>query len=550
MGDMPATTHEVTNQPPPLEGYDVFGADAALVEAVEREGAAWAVDDLHALGRLAGSPEAIGWGFDANRHPPELRTHDRYGHRIDEVAYHPAYHELMQVAVSHGLHGAPWAVGQPGAHVARAAGFVTWSQVEAGHGCPISMTYSIVPALRNQPDLAADWEPRLVARAYDPRNVPAGEKAGAIAGMAMTEKQGGSDVRANTTRAEPAGDGTWRLTGHKWFCSAPMSDVFLVLAQAPGGLSCFLVPRWLPDGDRNHGFRLLRLKDKLGNRSNASGEIELEGVTGWMVGEEGRGVRTIIDMVAHTRLDCVLGATATIRQATAQALHHSAHRAAFGKALADQPLMRVVLADLAVESEAATVTAMRLARAFDDAAAGDEGADAFRRLATAVGKYWVCKRQPTVVAEALECLGGNGYVEESIMPRLFRESPLNGIWEGSGNVICLDVLRAMAREPQALDAFLTELDAAAGSDQRLDAVIARVRFEVGDIVGIEARARRVVETMALALQGSLMVRFGHPAVADAFLASRLAGEEGLALGTLPPGVDEGTILERARPKVA
>jgi putative acyl-CoA dehydrogenase len=543
-------THEVTNQPPPLEGYDVFEADAALAEAVEREGAGWAVDDLHGLGRLAGSPVAIGWGFDANRHPPELRTHDRYGHRVDEVAYHPAYHELMQVAVGHGLHGAPWAVGQPGAHVARAAGFVTWSQVEAGHGCPISMTYSIVPALRNQPDLAADWEPRLVARAYDPRNVPAGEKAGAIAGMAMTEKQGGSDVRANTTRAEPAGDGTWRLTGHKWFCSAPMSDVFLVLAQAPGGLSCFLVPRWLPDGDRNHGFRLLRLKDKLGNRSNASGEIELEGVTGWMVGEEGRGVRTIIDMVAHTRLDCVLGATATIRQATAQALHHSAHRAAFGKALADQPLMRVVLADLAVESEAATVTAMRLARAFDDAAAGDEAADAFRRLATAVGKYWLCKRQPTVVAEALECLGGNGYVEESIMPRLFRESPLNGIWEGSGNVICLDVLRAMAREPQALDAFLTELDAAAGSDPRLDAVIARVRTEVGDIVGIEARARRVVETMALALQGSLMVRFGHPAVADAFLASRLAGEEGLALGTLPPGVDEGTILERARPKVA
>jgi putative acyl-CoA dehydrogenase len=328
-----------------------------------------------------------------------------------------------------------------------------------------------------------------------------------------------------------------------------MNDVFLVLAQAQGGLTCFVVPRVLEDGTRNR-IDVVRLKDKLGNRSNASGEIELEGVTGWLVGDEGRGVRTIIDMVAHTRLDCVLGATATVRQATAQALHHAAHRAAFGKALADQPLMRVVLADLAVESEAATVTAMRLARAFDDAAAGDEGADAFRRLATAVGKYWVCKRQPTVVAEALECLGGNGYVEESIMPRLFRESPLNGIWEGSGNVICLDVLRAMAREPRALEAFLTELDAAAGSDRRLDAVIARVRSEVGDIIGLEARARRVVETMALAFQGSLMVRFGHPAVADAFLASRLTGEEGLALGTLPPGVDEGTILERARPKVA
>ncbi len=560
-------THEVTNQPPPLEGYDVFAADAALVEAVEREGAGWAADDLHALGRLAGSPEAIEWGFLANRNPPELRTHDRFGNRIDEVAYHPAYHELMRVAVGHGLHASPWAVDRPGAHVARAAGFVTWSQVEAGHGCPVSMTYSIVPALRNQPDLAEQWEPRLVARAYDPRNVPAREKPGAIGGMGMTEKQGGSDVRANTTRAEPPatngsagggqqaepapgdGDGVWRLTGHKWFCSAPMSDLFLMLAQAPGGLSCFLVPRWLPDGERNDGLRLQRLKDKLGNRSNASSEVELDGAAAWLVGEEGRGVRTIIDMVAHTRLDCVLGATATIRQATAQALHHAAHRAAFGSALVDQPLMRVVLADLAVESEAATVTAMRLARAFDDAAGGDEAARAFQRVATAVGKYWVCKRQPTVVGEALECLGGNGYVEESIMPRLFRESPLNGIWEGSGNVICLDVLRALAREPEALAAFVDEVDAAAGADARLDAAAARVRAELADTAGIESRARRVVEAMALAFQGSLLVRFGHPAVAEAFLASRLVGEEGLALGTLPPGSDLGTIVERSRPKV-
>jgi putative acyl-CoA dehydrogenase len=557
MGYMPTTTHEVTNQPPPLEGYDVFGTDAALVEAVEREGASWAVDDLHALGRLAGSPEAIGWGFDANRHPPELRTHDRYGHRIDEVAYHPAYHELMQVAVSDGLHGAPWAVDQAGAHVARAAGFVVWSQVDAGHGCPISMTYSIVPALRTQPDLAAEWEPRLVARAYDPRNVAAREKPGVLAGMGMTEKQGGSDVRANTTRAERVaggGDidgerGMWGLTGHKWFCSAPMSDVFLMLAQAPGGLTCFLVPRWLPDGERNSGFRIVRLKDKLGNRSNASSEIELDGALAWIVGEEGRGVRTIIDMVAHTRLDCVLGATATMRQATAQALHHTAHRSAFGATLVDQPLMRAVLADLAVESEAATVTAMRLARAFDEAARGDEDADALRRIATAVGKYWTCKRQPTHIGEALECLGGNGYVEESIMPRLFRESPLNGIWEGSGNVICLDVLRAMAREPAALEAFLTEMDATRGADERLDGAVARVRRELGDLVGIESRARRVVEAMALAFQGSLLVRYGHPAVADAFCASRLTGEEGLALGTLPPGLDLSTIIERAQPKV-
>ena len=551
-------THEVTNQPPPLEDYDVFGEDAVLVEAAEREGAGWATDDLHALGRLAGSPEAIAWGFDSNRHPPELRTHDRYGHRVDEVAYHPAYHELMRVAIGHGLHAAPWAVEQEGAHVARAAGFVTWSQVEAGHLCPVSMTYSVVPALRRAPGLAAEWEPQLVARAYDPRDVPAREKPGVLAGMGMTEKQGGSDVRANTTRAVPstgasdadAGDGTWRLTGHKWFCSAPMSDAFLMLAQAPEGLSCFLVPRWLPDGERNAGFRLQRLKDKLGNRSNASSEVELDGAVAWAVGEEGRGVRTIIEMVAHTRLDCVLGATATIRQATAQALHHAAYRSAFGALLVDQPLMRVVLADLAVESEAATVLAMRLARAFDEAAAGDEGADAFRRLACAVGKYWVCKRQPTVVGEALECLGGNGYVEESIMPRLFRESPLNGIWEGSGNVMCLDVLRAMAREPQALEAFMAELDAAAGADRALDAAVARVRRELGEVDGIEARARRVVEAMALALQGSLLVRYGHAAVADAYCASRLAGDEGLALGTLPPGVDVGSIVERARPKVA
>jgi putative acyl-CoA dehydrogenase len=328
-----------------------------------------------------------------------------------------------------------------------------------------------------------------------------------------------------------------------------MSDIFLVLARAPGGLSCFLVPRWLPDGARNEGFRVMRLKDKLGNRSNASSEIELDGAVAWLVGEEGRGVRTIIDMVAHTRLDCVLGATSAMRQATAQALHHAAHRSAFGSTLVDQPLMRVVLADLAVESEAATVTAMRLARAFDDAARGDEAAGAFRRIATAVGKYWTCKRLPTHVGEALECLGGNGYVEESIMPRLFRESPLNGIWEGSANVICLDVLRAMAREPVALEAFVGEIDAARGADARLDATVARVRHELGDLVGIEARARRVVEAMGLALQGSLLVRFGHPAVAEAFCASRLAGVEGLALGTLPPGLDLGTIIERSRPKV-
>ncbi len=546
------TTHEVTNQPPPLQDYDVFGADTALVEATERGGAGWALDDLGALGRLAGSPEAIAWGFAANRHPPELKAFDRFGHRIDEVGYHPAYHELMRTAVGHGLHASPWAVPEPGAHVARAAGFIVWAQVDAGHFCPISMTYSVIPALRHQPDLAATWEPRLVARAYDPRSVPATEKPGVLAGMGMTEKQGGSDVRSNTTQAVRAGgegDDVWALTGHKWFCSAPMCDMFLMLAQAPGGLSCFLVPRWLPDGARNAGFQLQRLKDKLGNKSNASSEVELDGALAWLVGEEGRGVRTIIDMVAHTRLDCALGAASGMRQATVQALHHAGYRHTFGAALIDQPLMRTVLADLAVESEAATLMAMRVARAVDEAARGDDDADAFRRLASAVTKYWLCKRHPAHIAEALECLGGNGYVEESILPRLFRESPLNGIWEGSGNVMCLDVLRAMNREPQALDRYLGELDAAAGADARYDAAVARVRKEFGDIAGIEARARRVVEAMALALQGSLLLRFGHPAVADAFCASRLAGEEGLAFGTLPPGVDAGAVIDRAQTKI-
>ncbi|HEX9992075.1 MAG TPA: isovaleryl-CoA dehydrogenase [Acidimicrobiales bacterium] len=536
-------THEVLNQPPPLEGHDVFGADEALVEAVAREGAGWALDDLHDLGRLAGSPDAIEWGAAANANPPALRTHDRFGHRVDEVAYHPAYHRLMEVAVGRGLHTGPWSDPRPGAHVARAAGFVVWSQVDAGHFCPVSMTYAVVPALRAHPGLAAEWEPRFASRTYDPSSRPAAAKAGALAGMAMTEKQGGSDVRANTTRAEPAGgDGEVALTGHKWFCSAPMSDAFLVLAQAPGGLSCYLVPRWRPDGTRN-AVHLQRLKDKLGNRSNASSEIELDRAWGRLVGEEGRGVATIIAMVNATRLDCVLGATAGMRQAVAQATHHAAHRRAFGRELVDQPLMANVLADLAVEAEAATVLALRLARACD------AGEGPFRRLATAVGKYWVCKRHPALVAEALECLGGNGYVEESILPRLFRESPLNGIWEGSGNVMCLDVLRAMAKEPAALAAFREEVALAAGADRRLDAAVAALDADLADLDGIEARARRVVERMALVLGGSLLIRHGHPAVADAFCASRLGGDWGRAFGTLPRGVPFGTLVDRARPKV-
>jgi putative acyl-CoA dehydrogenase len=536
-------THEVLNQPPPLVDHDVFACDAALVDGVSREGASWAVAGLHDIGRLAGSAEAIGWGTAANVYPPVLRTHDRFGNRIDEVEYHPAYHELMRVAVKRGLHTRPWCDPRSGAHVARVAGFYVWSQVESGHGCPISMTYSVVPALRVAPELAAEWEPRLFSDAYDPAARPAPDKHGALAGMAMTEKQGGSDVRANTTRAEPVAGSAdeYELTGHKWFCSAPMCDLFLVLAQAPGGLSCFVVPRWLPDGTRNR-FYIQRLKDKLGNRSNASSEIELDRAWGRRVGDDGRGVATIIAMVNHTRLDCVVGATAVMRQALTQACHHAGHRSAFGRTLVDQPLMTNVLADLAVESEAATLTMLRLAAAYDGGDNEDEAA--FRRLATAVAKYWICKRQPGFVAEALECLGGNGYVEDSGMPRLFRESPLNGIWEGSGNVICLDVLRAMQREPAAVEAFRTELAAARGADDRFDAWLTRLDR---DLAAEESQARRLVEAMALALQGSLVLRHAPPEVADAFCATRLGGDWGHAYGTLPAGADAANLVKRAWP---
>ncbi|GAB3184886.1 putative acyl-CoA dehydrogenase [Micromonospora palomenae] len=541
------TTHEVFNQVPPLAGYDAAD-DPALLDGLEREGAGWAAAELHELGRLGGSEQAIEYGQLANEHPPTLRTHDRYGHRIDEVEFHPAWHELMRTAVTHGLHAAPWADDRPGAHVARAAKFYTW-RPDAGHGCPISMTYAAVPALRHNPELAAQYEPLLTATTYDFGLRSPLTKRGLLAGMSMTEKQGGSDVRANTTTARPTPDGTYRLVGHKWFTSAPMCDVFLTLAQAPGGLTCFLVPRVLPDGTRNP-MRLMRLKDKLGNRSNASAEVEYEHALAWRVGDEGRGVRTIIDMVNLTRLDCVIGAAAGMRQGVITAAHHVAHRQAFGRYLVDQPLMRNVLADLAVESEAATILMMRLAAATDRSARGDAGETAFKRLALAVGKYWVCKRWPAHAAEALECLGGNGYVEESGMPRLFRESPLNSIWEGSGNVAALDVLRAVVKEPQVMEAFQAEVSAAAGADARLDAAVRKVQADLSDPADLELRARRVVERLALILQGSLLVRHGHPAVADAFCASRLGGDHGQAYGTLPTGVDFAAIISRATPKVS
>ena len=549
MPERTSPIHAVLNQPPPLEGYDLFEADAALSEGVAREGAGWAGPELHAVGRAAGSPECIAWGFEANAHTPELRAFDRFGNRVDEVDFHPAWHRLLDFAVAHGLHGSPWAEDRAGAHVARAGAFYLWSQVEAGHGCPVSMTYASVPTLRRQPELAATWEPLVVSRQYDPGLRPVSEKAGVLVGMAMTERQGGSDVRANITAAEPAGSGgpgtAYLLTGHKWFCSAPMCDAFLVLAQAPGGLSCFLMPRVLPDGTRNP-MRIARLKDKLGNRSNASSEIELEGATAWMVGEEGRGVRTIVEMVNCTRLDCITGSAALMRQAVAQAIHHAAHRSAFGRRLADQPLMANVLADLALESEAATALMLRLAGAADRAA-GDEQEARLRRLGTAVGKYWVCKRTPPLVAEALECLGGNGYVEESVMPRLLREAPVNSIWEGSGNVNALDVLRATAKEPAVLEAFFTEVGEAAGAEPRLDDHVAELRKQLGAGADLERNARRVVEAMALALQGSLLVRFAPPETADAFCASRLAGDRGHVFGTLPSGADCAALVDRARP---
>lgn len=540
-------THEVFNQVPPLVNYNVFEQDATLVESVQREGAAWAGDQLTSFGNVASSEEAIEWGFEANTVTPVLHTHDRTGQRIDEVTFHPAWHNLMRTSLQAGAHALSWRNDRPGRHVARAAVFYVASQMEGGHCCPISMTHAVVSVLRSQAHLAGTWEPLLTSLTYDPGLRPPQEKAGILCGMGMTEKQGGSDVRANTTQALPSrgeGENVYLLTGHKWFCSAPMCDLFLVLAQAPQGLTCFLLPRILADGTRNR-FLIQRLKDKLGNRSNASSEVEFAGAWAIRVGEEGRGVRTIIDMVNYTRLDCVIGSAAGMRQAVVTAVHHAAHRKAFGRLLIEQPLMQNVLADLTIESEAATLLAMRLARACDRAE-GDIHEALIRRLGTAIGKYWVAKRGPIHAAEALECLGGNGYVEESIMPRLYREAPLNSIWEGSGNVNCLDVLRAVTKEPASAQAFLDEVKRAQGTDTRLDDAIAKLTRELADFSNIELRARYLVEQMALVWQGALLVQYGQPAVAEAFCASRLAGDWGRAFGTLPVGIDFAAIIERSR----
>ncbi|WP_377642264.1 acyl-CoA dehydrogenase family protein [Oryzobacter terrae] len=545
-------THVVTNVVAAPRDLHVLRADAALSEAVERwvtphdaDGAA-ALDDL---GALAGSDDARAWGEDAERVPPVLRTHSPTGERLDEVTYHPGYHRLLEVAVGAGLTAEPWTRPQgSGAHARRAAGFLVWSQVDAGHLCPVSMTYAAVPALRTEPAVAEQWVPGLAARAYDPGLRPAATKAGLTVGMGMTEKQGGSDVRANTTRAVAAPGGplvgdTYRLTGHKWFCSAPMSDGFLVLARTDAGVGCFLVPRALDDGPRND-IRVQRLKDKLGNRSNASSEIELDGTWGVRVGDEGRGIRTIIDMVASTRLDCVVGSAATMRAALVRAVHHARHRSAFGALLVDQPLMRNVLADLALESEAATLLALRLAHAVD-AGEGELG-----RLAVALGKFWVCKRTAPMVAEALECLGGNGYVEENGLARLYREAPLNSIWEGSGNVNALDVVRALTREPAAVAALGTELALGRGHGGVLDAAIDECDTVAARALGPDGawEARRLVEHLAVTLQATLMVRHAPGPVADAFVTSRLGGAHGTTFGTLPPTVGGAAVdllLERA-----
>lgn len=553
-------THTVFNQASPLQNYDMFKSDQVMGELIERYGASWAKDRLSKFGRYAGSEEAINWAIQANAHEPVLKTHDRFGNRIDMVEFHPAYHQLMNKAVEFGIHALPWQEAKQGAHVARAAMMYMDFQNEAGHCCPISMTYSVVPSLRRQADLSAIWEPLISSSSYDSRFLPANQKSGITVGMGMTEKQGGSDVRANTTRAVPlsrSGPGKeYLLTGHKWFCSAPMSDAFLILAQTEKGVSCFLVPRFRADASKNT-ILIQRLKDKLGNKSNASSEIELVDTSGFLIGEEGRGVPTIIEMVNHTRLDCIIGSVALMRQSVLQALHHCASRTAFGKVLFEQPLMTNVLADLALETEAAQRLMMRVASAYDSCES-DETEKLFKRIGSAVAKYWVCKRAPMHVAEALECLGGNGYVESGPMPRLFRESPLLGIWEGSGNVICLDVLRAVAKEPETLDAFVLEIEKAKGQCSRVDKKIEASKAEIlsvkktlsekntAEILAAEISARRLVEQLAITLEACLMLQQAPSFASDAFISSRLDKEGGFALGTLTASADSlGQILARA-----
>ncbi len=540
-----AETHEVLNQVPPLDGANLYRLDLPLQEWVRRYRGGWAEARLEAYGALAGGP-LMAAGFLANENKPLFKSHDRYGHRIDLVEFHPAYHELMSTAIAHGIPSLPWTDPQPGAQVARAGLMYLHNQAEAGSSCPLTMTYASVPALRQQPGISDLWLPKILSLEYDPRNLPMEQKNGVTIGMAMTEKQGGTDVRANTTQAHAMGASgpgqLYELVGHKWFCSAPMCDAFLTLAQTAAGLSCFLLPRHRPDGSRNQ-FYIQRLKNKLGNWSNASSEVEYRGALAWMIGEEGRGVPTIIEMVSSTRFDCMIGSSSLMRQALTQAMHHCTHRQVSGRALIDQPLMQNVLADLALESEAALALTMRMGRALDDPF--DEGEQKFTRLVTAIGKYWICKRAPEMIAEASECLGGAGYVEDTIMPRLYREAPVNSIWEGSGNVQCLDVLRALSKEPGVVEVLFAELGDGHG-DARLKNHIDRLQRAFTDREDIQYRARQLTEDVALALQARLLLEAGNEAVSDAFIASRLEGNCRV-FGTLPRGLDISALLARGAP---
>lgn len=537
---------EVINQPPPLENYNIFSSDIALQEAVKREGSAWIAEKAQKFGEICGSAEFLKFGELANRFAPILKTHDRFGHRIDEVEFHPAYHELMKFGVENETHSLPWTSEKKGSNVARACLMFLRHQTEEGTSCPLTMTFAAVPSLQIQPEIAEEWLPRIFTNEYDSRLIPASEKRGAIFGMAMTERQGGSDVRANTTFAKPIsmrGAGReYEITGHKWFCSAPMSDAFLVLAQTENGLSCFLLPRFRPDGTKN-AFYIQRLKDKLGNKSNASSEVEFHAAYAKMIGEEGRGVANIMEMVRHTRLDCCIGSAAAMRRALTEAIHHARNRKAFGKLLIEQPLMQNVLADLCLESEAATAFAFRLARAFDEAKENEE-AKLFARLATAIGKFWITKRAVAAIGEALECLGGNGYVEESPLPRLYRDAPLNSIWEGSGNVQCLDVLRSINKEPESLEIVLNEIKQASGIDKNFDAFLQNLEREFTDQTNLEFRARRIVEKLALALQASILLKNAPNEIAENFCSARLTDEQGMVFGNLRKPFETKTLFER------
>jgi len=542
-------THEVLNQPGAFENYNAYSGDKPLVEAVRVFGADWAADHLTRSGTTVGSQKVQFLARQANRHLPELRTHDRFGHRVDLVEFHPAYHELMSLIYGCETHSFAWTHARPGAHVARAALSYLWNQGENGICCPMGMSFASISALSHEPKLLGEWAPLINRPAYDARPIYAKDKAGVTVGMAMTEKQGGSDLRATMTTARPAtarrGSGApYLLIGHKWFFSVPMSDLFLTLAQTDKGLSCFLATGWLPDGSRNR-LKLQRLKDKCGNKSNASSEVEFYGLHAVMLGDEGRGIRTIIEMAHATRLDFAIGSAGLMRQALSQAIHHTTHRRAFQRGLIDLPIMRNVVADLAVESEAIMWMVMRLARTLDRSEA-DRSEALLSRICTPVAKYWACKRAPQFVAEALECHGGNGFIADHLMERLYREAPLNGIWEGTGNVICLDVLRSMQREPETVEVFLGEVAKARGANARLDAFADDLARRLSNPAGLEPVARRIVEMMAFALQASLLVRYSAPSVADAFCATRLDGDWGQAFGTMPQDLDTQTIVDRAR----